>query len=361
MSGRTSATTPAVGLPASRGRSAARGRAARTVALALAGTAVLAGPGRAQAPAPVTIAVGAPTAGALPLWLAADRGCFAAEGLTADLRLLRNGQTTLAALLAGQVDVASVAATQIVGPVVRGADLVVVAGLVDRLPYRLVTAARVRRPEDLKGGRIGVNSASGAAQVAARLALERLGLDPRRDRVWLVQIGPEPERLAALAAGSIDAALLSFDAEPRLPQAGIRTLVDLRTDGRPWLHTSLVTRRAVLRERPAVIRAVLRAATAGLAVALDPAEAPAVRAVLRRRLGLDDPAALDAVYRDFVAVLARNPVPRPEAAAGVLAAMASTAVLPGAAALRGEDLVEPAIMRALEREGWLERPTRPGR
>jgi ABC-type nitrate/sulfonate/bicarbonate transport system substrate-binding protein len=80
----------------------------------------------------------------------------------------------------------------------------VIATLVDRLPYRLVVAPHVRGPDDLRERKLGVSTLGGASHLATRMALRVLGLDPRRDRVGLLQIGTEPERVAALAAGSVD-------------------------------------------------------------------------------------------------------------------------------------------------------------
>ena len=336
------------------------GGGARRGLAAIAGLTLLGWAGLAAAQTRVAIGQGAPNTTGVALWVAVERGYFRRHGIEPDLRWIRGGTLTTAALLNGEIVFASMSLAQVVGPVSRGADLVVIASLVDRLAYRLVATPQIRDPTNLRGGKVGIATLSGAAYVAARLALRQLGLDPARDRIALVQIGGEYERLAALRAGTVDAAVLAPGVAARLPMPPYRTLVDLGRDRLSWQHTSLITRRALLRSSPNLVEAVLRALAEGAAFALDPGQKDAVKAIIASQLRLTDPAALEDAYQDALAGVAWKPIPSPESGAGVLRLLAEFDVVEGAERLEPLDVMDPAPMLKLDREGFLDQ-LRPGR
>ena len=311
--------------------------------------------GAAQAETRVTIGQGFVNPHSAPLWVAVENGYFRQHGIDPDLRLIRGGAIATAALLNGELKLAVVALTQVVGPATRGADLVVVASLVDKLPYQLIVGPHVPTPEDLKGRRIGVATLSGSAYVATRLALKHFGLDPKRDRIGLVQVGTDPERLAALVAGSIDGAMVAPGTAARLPMPPYRMLMDLRRAGIPWVQTCLVTTRRFARSHPGIVDGALRALAEGTAFVLDPRNAEAVKAVIARRLRLDEPAAVEEGYRDAVDEVAWKPIPDLASVAMVLETMAALGIVEDAARLRPQDIVDPTLMQKLDQEGLLDR------
>ena len=77
----------------------------------------------------------------------ARRGLAAIAGLT-----LLGWAGLAAAQLRGEIAFASMSLAQVVGPVSRGADLVVIASLVDRLACRLVATPQIRDPTNWPSG-----------------------------------------------------------------------------------------------------------------------------------------------------------------------------------------------------------------
>jgi ABC-type nitrate/sulfonate/bicarbonate transport system substrate-binding protein len=251
--------------------------------------------------------------------------------------------------------------TQVVGPAIRGGELVVVATLVDKLPYRLVAGPRIRDLDHMVDKSIGVQSLSGATHLAAHLVLNHLGLEPKRHRIRFVSIASEAERAAALLAGSIDAAILTRNALARLPSPAYRTLVDLRARGTAgWLHLGLVTRRAFVRDTPRLAEGVLRAVAEGAAFALDPRNRESVKAIIAKSEKLSDPVVIEHSYQDMAEDLAWKPIPDEQGAEAVLRAMAESGALGEAARIKARDIVDPSVMLTLDREGWLDR-LRPGK
>jgi ABC-type nitrate/sulfonate/bicarbonate transport system substrate-binding protein len=231
----------------------------------------------------------------------------------------------------------------------------VVASLVDMLRDQLPVGPPGRPRVILKRRRFCVSTRRGSAHVAARLALKHIGLDPKRERIGLVQIGADPERLAALVAGSIDGAIVAPGTAARLPMPPFRTLMDLRRAGIPWVQTCLVTTRRFARSHPAIVDGALRALAEGTAFVLDPRNAEAVKAVIARHLGLGEPAVVEEGYRNAIEEIAWKPIPDLAGIGRVLETMAALGIVEDAARLRPQDFVDQSLMQKLDQEGLLDR------
>jgi ABC-type nitrate/sulfonate/bicarbonate transport system substrate-binding protein len=90
----------------------------------------------------------------LPTYIAVDGGIFQSSGLDVSLTLGQSS-TTMASLLAGQIDVAETSGAELVNAVAGGADLVAVTTLVPVYPFRLFVQASIQQPDDLKGKPLG--------------------------------------------------------------------------------------------------------------------------------------------------------------------------------------------------------------
>ncbi len=168
MSARGGATALAAGLRTSRGRSAARGRAAGTVALALAAAAALAGPARAQAPTPVPVTIAVALAGgSLPLgsWAVRrlhprrdtrDHGPGLRETLAACPRDCGAPRRALDRDLSAPAD-----------------DPLAALGWYGAQPVRIARLPRRRRVPELPAAGIGRGTLTGSAVDPARAAVAR--------------------------------------------------------------------------------------------------------------------------------------------------------------------------------------------
>src|SRR5262245_36459600 len=86
-----------------------------------------------------------------PLWVAADRGFFAQEGLDPELVFIGSAATLVASLIAREVPFASTAGTAVMSAVAREAPLKILATVNNRLTYELVAAPGITRTEALRG------------------------------------------------------------------------------------------------------------------------------------------------------------------------------------------------------------------
>lgn len=135
-------------------------------------------------------------------YVAKERGYYKKNGLDADLLFIPSTTTSVASLVAGDVQVANASGGGVASAVVAGADLVMVACYLNSLPYELVVNESIKSAEDLKGKSVGISRVGSASDVAARALIRGLGLEPDK-QVPIMQVGGPAERAASFRTGRI--------------------------------------------------------------------------------------------------------------------------------------------------------------
>lgn len=220
-------------------------------------------------------------------WIARDRGFFAEHGVEVpEIQVMGGSAASVRALIAGGIDVALAGGDAALKANRAGADLVVVAGLVDRFYHRLVSRPAVKTADDLRGGTIGLPFLGGPQHMAALWGVEHLGLDPEED-VKIVSLGREFNRMAALTRGDIDAT--TSQAPPSvLDRLEVRVLVDLPAQPVRFPYQVVVVRRALLEESPDTVRRLVAALADAVAFYRDPANREASLEIVGAHLSGSD-------------------------------------------------------------------------
>ncbi|MBV9432207.1 MAG: ABC transporter substrate-binding protein [Hyphomicrobiales bacterium] len=158
----------------------------------------------------------------LPIWAARALDIFKPRGIDLKWAAIPGGDpTVLAALDAGDIDLAAVGTDTALVAIAKGQDFVLVYALMSQMSLELVVSNaflernRVspsdplqKRIEALKGAIIGVSAVRGTQDRLARWLISQAGLDPAND-VKVALIGAPPAIHAALDHEQIDAFLLS--------------------------------------------------------------------------------------------------------------------------------------------------------
>ncbi|MGH7817253.1 MAG: ABC transporter substrate-binding protein [Candidatus Binatia bacterium] len=147
----------------------------------------------------------------VPVWIAQERRLFTRHGLKADL-VFATGQRPTQALVAGEVQFISTAASSSIPAAVAGADVVILAGASNVSPLEIFSKPDIKRPDQLRGKRLGITTFGSSTHAAARFALPKWGLKSGTD-VVLLQLGGVLEVLAALGSGR--SMPVSFPIRPR--------------------------------------------------------------------------------------------------------------------------------------------------
>jgi len=193
----------------------------------------------------------------VPAWIAKETGIFEKNGLAVQLIYFTGGTTAVQALVSGEVPISQVAGPAVVNSALAGSDIIIVAGGATSLDYWLMSRPEIKRPEQLKGGSVAISAFGTASDFVARYALEKIGLTPGKDAA-IVQVGGVPDRLGALLAGKVDAAVLVPPSMFIGQKKGLNILADVSKLGLPFQYTGVATSRQFIREYPDTVKRYAR-------------------------------------------------------------------------------------------------------
>jgi NitT/TauT family transport system substrate-binding protein len=288
----------------------------------------------------------------IPLWIAQEEGLFRKYGVEAQFVVFRGAPTLVASLVSGYIDIGLTAAGTVLGAAANGIDLRLLAATSSRLTHDLIARPNIKRSEDLRGRRFGVQSIGGGVWMHTMLALEHVGLDPKRDNIQLIVIGDSVLIGEALEAGAIDAAVLDGVISRKLRRKGFSILAELYPANIPFINQGMIVSRAYLQRHAELIEKVITGLVDGLSFSLAPAHKSSVLRVIKKYLKVSDPMVAEEGYQDFLHSVERKPYPSVE---GLRNAQRLMKILnPLVAEVRLEDLIESRFIRKLDESGFIE-------
>jgi len=218
------------------------------------------------------------------------------------------------------------------------------------LTHSILAKPEIKRPENLKGKKIGVTRIGSNPHYFAVQALRHFGLDPARD-VAFIQTGGAPETFAALVAEGIDGAVLTAPTDAQAIRLGFHYVVygpDLRI---PYAATSFVTRRPVIAKRPQVLGRFMRAMAESAKILHTDREF--TYKILGKYLRLDDRKILDAAYNAEIKALEPRLVIKAEALQAILEEISPGE--PRAKKVKAQELIDARYVDEMEKSGFFDR------
>ena len=280
-------------------------------------------------------------------WMAQDLGLFKKYDLEVPVVFVTPGAPSVAAILSGDSEVAVIGAASITRPVVQGnRDPVFIGGIKSLLTHSILAKPDIKRPEQLKGKRIGVSRIGSNPHYFAVQALRHFGIDSRE--VSYIQAGGAPETLAALVAQGIDAAVLTVPTDAQALKLGYHYVIygpDLKI---AYAATTFITRRSIIAKRSAVIGRFMRAmAEAAKMVHTDK---DLTFKILSKYLRIDDRALLEASYNVEIKALEPRLALKPEGIQSALEEIAPTE--PRAKSVKPQEMMDPRYLDEMEKSGF---------
>lgn len=286
-----------------------------------------------------------------PGWAAHDGGFFRKQGLDVELVNIVGGATSVKSLLSGDVPFAQVSGLPTLESSLQGSGIVIIAGLLNTMNYQFIVGKEIKRPDQLKGKTVAVSRNGSSSDFASRYALDRFGLVPGKD-VTLVEIGNQPDRLAALATGKIQGVMLEVPMTLKAKKMGFPVLIDLQMLGLEYQATVLATTQATIKSRPDLVRKVLTAYVEGIHY-FKTNRNEALR-ILRRHLKTDDAEALRETYEGIgLALIPEKPYPTMRGIQTILRELSETN--PKAQTARAEQFVNTTFLKELDSSGFIDR------
>lgn len=230
------------------------------------------------------------------MWAAKDLGLLKKYGLDGETVLVPGTSRQIQALVGDSIQFAHVDAAGHIRAVMRGADIVMVAGSLNKFPFSLVTVKEIRKPADLIGKKIGIVGFGGANDLAVDLLLREWKIP--RDKVTVLQAGGGANRLVALSTRALDATVLSHPELGEALRMGMNELGNLNEfKSADYPMSAVAVRRSFMgQNRNAVKRFVMAYAEATYQFMTDQGKG---MSILRQRLKQDNVKALEETYKYF--------------------------------------------------------------
>lgn len=284
-------------------------------------------------------------------WIAEEAGLFKKYDLDFQLVYISSASMVNAAMLSGSGDVAITGGESVVRTATQGVnELVFVAAAKNSLTHSILSRPEIKRPEELKGKRLGLTRLGSNSHYFVIQVLRRFAMEP--SDVSILQTGGQVENLSALLSGNVDAATMTGPSGgARAIAQGFRYVVygpDLRI---PFAAATLVTRRALIRTRGPVVEKFVRAMVE--AVNLMFTDKELTYKVLGKQLRINDRKILDAAYDEEIKVMEPRMQFRMESLQAILDETAKTDAR--AKKLKPQDLIDQSILDKLDKSGFFDK------
>jgi NitT/TauT family transport system substrate-binding protein len=282
-------------------------------------------------------------------WMAQDLGLFKKYDLDVAVVFVTPGAPAVAAILSGDSEVAVIGAASITRPFVQGnKDPVFIGGIKSLLTHSIIAKPDIKRPEQLKGKRIGVSRIGSNPHYFAVQALRHFGIESRE--VSYIQAGGAPETLAALVAQGIDAAVLTVPTDAQALKLGYHYVVygpDLKI---AYAATTFNTRRSIIAKRGPVIGRFMRAMAETAKIMHT--DKDLTFKILGKYLRIDDRALLDASYNVELKALEPRLALKHEGIQSTLDEIAPTE--PRAKTVKPQEMIDARYLDEMEKSGFFD-------
>jgi len=283
-----------------------------------------------------------------PIWVIDERKLLQRMGVEPEIIAINASPTVLQALLADEIDAASISVTTLTSSRLQGADTVMIVGVVPTFVDHIVSLGSITKIEQLKGKTAGVNRLGSTSDLGLRLALKKLGIDPEKD-VKIIPTGGTAERFAALSKGVTQFTIIP---EPFLTQAerlGFRNLYNITDLKIPFWWNGILSREGIIKAKRPLLMKLARAMVE--AIHIIKTEMEYAKGLFKKKLGVADPEGLERAYKDYSNVFPEVPYPNPDGVKTMLDDLAPKN--PKAAAADPKTFVDMSLIRELDSSGFI--------
>jgi ABC-type nitrate/sulfonate/bicarbonate transport system substrate-binding protein len=279
----------------------------------------------------------------LPLWVNKELGFSKKYGTDLEIILIQAGSPNIQALLGGSLQLTQTAASSAVQGAVRGAPVVIVSTLENKLPMLLVSRPEIKEPHQLRGKTIGINRFGGSNDAAVLMAVKAWKMDP--SDIKMLQTGGTSARMAALLSKKVDATVQSYPEIYQARKLGMNVLADIGDYGL-YTNTSNIVTRAYLQQNRAAIKGFIKGQIEGMHYVKTNREGSLK--ILRKHLQVTDPEAVEGTYEFFSKRLPHSPRTELEGIKNILISI-------NAGQRNPAEFVDMSIVDEIEKEGFVQK------
>jgi ABC-type nitrate/sulfonate/bicarbonate transport system substrate-binding protein len=147
------------------------------------------------------------TASSWPVYVAQQRKMLEKNGIDLEVIIIQGATNTTRAVLSETVPLGRINPDYVIGGIERGANVRIISGNMEKIPYDFVARPEIKSGADLKGKIIGVSTLTGGTTNMIEEVLLKAYQLKEGDYRYLV-VGTSPERYAALKGGSVHATFM---------------------------------------------------------------------------------------------------------------------------------------------------------
>lgn len=298
-------------------------------------------------PVAVRAAWVAKTANQMVWPLAKDAGYFDKYGISFDLNYVNGSATGIAALVAKDLDMASVAGSAIVGAQAAGQDIIMVAGFLNQAVFRIMANSDLKTIDEVKGKTVAVTRVGQADYYAWQTVIDRQQWT--QDDVTFVNANDVMGQVGLLQQGAVQAIAVSPPNDVLASKIGAHLLLDTATLNEPEQNVGMAVTRAYLQNNRPVVSNVVRASIEAMARwKKDPAF---TKGVIQKYLESADPQFNDVGYDAYGPLWPQAPYPSRDGMAKVILEVSSQN--PKAKDLDVDQLMDLSVVKELEDSGFI--------
>ena len=307
---------------------------------------------KAQAPLEkVRLAYSAIGGSQASFWIPYEAGIFRKHGLDVELLYVAGGGRAGQVVQSGEVPIGVFTGGAVINANLAGGDLVVIASSMNVMTFVVMARPEIKRPEDLKGKKIGVSRFGSATDFGLRYVEEQWPIKRQRDFA-VIQVGGVTDVYNALRAGALDAAVINAELAILARREGFRELADIAKMGINFPTSSVITTRSFIKRNENTVRKFVRGFVEGVHFAKTQ-RGPAIK-IMQKYLRSSDAAMFEELYEMYIVRnIPRIPRPSPESLKTVMDQMVETD--PRVANLKPEQFIDARFFQELDKEGFIQK------
>jgi NitT/TauT family transport system substrate-binding protein len=284
------------------------------------------------------------------LWVGVDQGFYRKHGLNVEVIFMRSGPLAMSALASSDVQAVFTSSNNVLNVAAGGLDVVIIGNVVGRLEGDLMARPEIKKPDDLKGKQLAIQSIGGGGWANNMLALDYLGLDPDRDNIHFIVLGDQPSRIQALETGRAQASWMGSTFSAPLKKKGYTVLLEMTRATIAYLGASLVVRRSAVRQEPKHYEAMLKGTLDAMRFFMKPENKSASMKSIARVLRLQRLEDAENGYNAMVAAYNIDLRLKPEGVQKIYSILARTN--PKLQAFKPETIIDDSLIQKIHASGY---------
>lgn len=285
-----------------------------------------------------------------PFWITKEAGLFEKNGLDVTMIYVDGGSKATQALMSGDMPIAQVGGNAPVVARLRGADVTLIAGLLNVLAYSMVVAPEIKKPEDLKGKKLSVSRFGSNSDYATRKILLKWGLKPDVDVAVLQIPGGQPARMAAIQSKVVQGMVAQPPVTNLARKLNLNIIAEPEDFGGAYPTTPVASRLSYIKDKRDTVRKFTRALLEG--IHLYKTNKDFSKKVIGKYVKTSDNDALEDSYQYFSRLVPQKPYPSVEAVKEALAELGEKD--PKARAAKPEDFVDMSLIKEFDDNGFID-------